>query len=290
MSAAKYWLLAARPKTLVVSVTPLAVGGSLAYVESGSFHWLPWLAALAAAMAIQIGTNLYNDAADFERGADTPARLGPKRAVAEGWLSVSAVRRGALVSFATAFLLGIYLAGVGGWPIVALGLASLACGYAYTGGPKPIAYTPLGELFVLAFFGLAAVGGTYYLQTLTLSWTAIGAGLAVGLPAAAVLVINNYRDLETDKRVGKHTLATYIGRPSSRHLYGLMLVSPPALGLLLVPHPLLKWLPWLVLPLALWLMRQLWVLAVDQRLNALLARTAQYQLLFGALLCIALLA
>lgn len=290
MATLHYWLLAARPKTLVVTITPLIVGGTLARIDSGTLHWPVWLAALLAAMAIQIGTNLHNDAADFERGTDTPDRLGPRRAAAQGWLSPQAVRHGAFACFAVAFLLGIYLVWIGGWPIVALGLASLACGYAYTGGPRPIAYTPLGELFVLAFFGLAAVGGTYYLQTLTLTPAALVAGLAVGLPAAAVLVINNYRDLETDRRAGKHTLATYIGRAASRHLYSAMLLLPLALGLQLIPHTGLRWLPWLALPLALWLMRRLWTLPVDQRLNALLARTAQYQLLYGVLLCAALLA
>jgi 1,4-dihydroxy-2-naphthoate octaprenyltransferase len=285
-----YWLLAARPKTLFVTITPLIVGGTLAHVDTGTFLWLPWLVALLAAMGIQIGTNLHNDAADFERGTDTPDRLGPQRATAQGWLSPQSVRRGAYSCFAITFLLGIYLAWIGGWPIVALGLVSLACGYAYTGGPRPIAYTPLGEMFVLLFFGFAAVGGTFYLQTLTLSAATLIAGLGVGLPAAAVLVINNYRDLDTDRRAGKHTLTSYIGRPASRLLYSAMLLLPLALGLLLVPHASLRWLPWLALPMALWLMHRLWTLPIDQRLNVLLARTAQYQLLYGVLLCSALLA
>jgi 4-hydroxybenzoate polyprenyltransferase len=131
-----YWLLAARPKTLFVTITPLIVGGTLAHVDTGTFLWLPWLVALLAAMGIQIGTNLHNDAADFERGTDTPDRLGPQRATAQGWLSPQSVRRGAYSCFAITFLLGIYLAWIGGWPIVALGLVSLACGYAYTGGPR----------------------------------------------------------------------------------------------------------------------------------------------------------
>jgi 1,4-dihydroxy-2-naphthoate octaprenyltransferase len=285
----KYWLLAARPKTLVVTLTPLLVGGTLAYVETGLFHWAPWLTALLAAIAIQIGTNLHNDVSDYERGADTPERLGPRRATAENWLSAAAVHRAAFFCFGLSFLLGIYLVWLGGWPIVLLGLASLLAGYGYTGGPRPIAYTPLGELFVLLFFGLAAVGGTYYLQTLHLSWDAIMAGFAVGLPAAAVLVINNYRDLETDIKAGKRTLTTYIGRVRSRYLYALMILLPLPLALLLNPQPLLRWLPWLSLPMALWLLHQLWHLPIDQRLNALLARTAQYQLLFGGLFCLALL-
>jgi len=288
MMIVKYWLLAIRPKTLLMSLTPLLVGGALAHAETGLFQWTPWLAALLAAICIQIGTNLHNDVSDYERGADTPERLGPKRATAERWLSASAVRRGAFISFGLSFGLGVYLAWLGGWPIVLLGLTSLLAGFSYTGGPRPIAYTPLGELFVLLFFGIAAVAGTYYLQTMTLSWSAIVAGVAIGLPAAAVLLINNYRDLQSDLKAGKRTLATYMGRPRSRYLYAMMMLLPSLLVLQLNPDQLLRWLPWLSLPMVIWLIRQLWILPIDERLNGLLARTAQYQLLFGILVCIAL--
>jgi 1,4-dihydroxy-2-naphthoate octaprenyltransferase len=288
MTALKFWLLAARPKTLLMSLTPLLVGGTLAFAENGEFYWMPWLAALLAAIGIQIGTNLHNDVSDYERGADTPERLGPRRATAEGWLSATAVRRGALISFGLSFGLGIYLVWLGGWPILLLGLASLLAGFSYTGGPMPIAYTPLGELFVLLFFGIAAVSGTYYLQTMTLSWTVVIAGIAVGLPAAAVLLINNYRDLETDLKAGKRTLATFVGRPVSRYFYSVMTLLPLVLVLPLVPDPLLRWLPWMTLPMIFWLIYQLWTLPIDLQLNALLAHTAQYQLLFGILLCLAL--
>ena len=288
MMIVKYWLLAIRPKTLLMSLTPLLVGGALAHAETGLFQWTPWLAALLAAICIQIGTNLHNDVSDYERGADTPERLGPKRATAERWLSASAVRRGAFISFGFSFGLGVYLAWLGGWPIVLLGLTSLLAGFSYTGGPRPIAYTPLGELFVLLFFGIAAVAGTYYLQTMTLSWSAIVAGVAIGLPAAAVLLINNYRDLQSDLKAGKRTLATYMGRPRSRYLYAMMMLLPSLLVLQLNPDQLLRWLPWLSLPMVLWLIRQLWILPIDEQLNGLLARTAQYQLLFGILVRIAL--
>ena len=288
MTALKFWLLAARPKTLLMSLTPLLVGGTLGYVESGEFYWIPWLAALLAAIGIQVGTNLHNDVSDYERGADTPDRLGPRRATAEGWLSATAVRRGALISYGLSFGLGIYLVWLGGWPILLLGLASLFAGFSYTGGPMPIAYTPLGELFVLLFFGIAAVSGTYYLQTMALSWTVVIAGVAVGLPAAAVLLINNYRDLETDLKAGKRTLATFVGRPISRYLYSIMVLLPLVLVLLLNPHPVLRWLPWLTLPMIFWLIHQLWTLPIGFQLNALLARTAQFQLLFGIFLCLAL--
>jgi len=288
MTALKYWLLAARPKTLLMSLTPLLVGGTLAYVESGEFYWSPWLTALLAAIGIQVGTNLHNDVSDFERGADTPERLGPRRATAEGWLSATAVRRGALISFGFSFGLGIYLVWLGGWPILLLGLISLLAGFSYTGGPMPIAYTPLGEIFVLLFFGIAAVSGTYYLQTMGLSWTAVIAGVTVGLPAAAVLLINNYRDLETDLKAGKKTLATFIGRPGSRYLYSTMVLLPLVLALSLNPHPVLRWFPWLTLPMVSWLIHQLWTLPIGLQLNTLLAYTAQFQLLFGIFLCLAL--
>lgn len=170
---------------------------------------------------------------------------------------------------------------------MALGLCSIAAGYAYTGGPYPIAYTPLGEFFVLLFFGIAAVGGVYYLQTMTLSLDSVIAGVMVGLPAAAVLVINNYRDLDTDRRAKKHTLIHYIGRSSGRHLYALMLLLPIALAVFLATQANLYWLPLLALPVAIWLIHRLNTSPIDTRLNALLARTAQYQLILGLCFCTA---
>ncbi|MBU0500505.1 MAG: 1,4-dihydroxy-2-naphthoate polyprenyltransferase [Gammaproteobacteria bacterium] len=284
-----HWLLAARPKTLSLSVTPLLVGAALVHADGGVFHAIPWLAALVAALCIQIGVNLHNDAADFERGADTPDRLGPRRATAEGWLSSGQVRRGAFACFAAAFLIGFYLAWVGGWPIVLLGLASLAAAHAYSGGPWPVSHTPLGEIFVLLFFGLAAVGGTYYLLTASLTGPALIGGLVAGLPAAAVLLINNYRDRETDRRAGRRTLAILLGRSTTRRLYGLLLLVPLALCLTINPDPLWRWLPLLALPLALGLLFRLERQSIDSGLNRLLAQTAQYQLALGLLLALSLL-
>ncbi len=284
-----HWLLATRPKTLSLSVTPLIVGGALAHAGGGGFHLIPWLAALIAALCIQAGVNLHNDAADSERGADTPDRLGPRRATAEGWLAAAQVRRGAMACFALAFLIGLYLAWIGGWPIVALGLASLAAAYAYSGGPWPIAYSPLGEVFVLLFFGLAATGGTYYLMTASLTGPALIAGFIVGLPAAAVLLVNNYRDLDSDRRAGRHTLAILLDRPAARRLYGLLLLTPLALCPMINPDPLWRWLPLLALPLALSLIQRLESQPIDSGLNPLLAQTAQYQLALGLLLVLPLL-
>ena len=211
MKTSTAWFLACRPKTLSVSLSPVLVGSAIAWHDSGALLWLPLLAAALGAAFIQIGTNLFNDVGDFLRGTDTPDRLGPKRATAEGWLTPGKVKASAWLSFALAFLCGIYLVWHGGWAIVAIGLASLAAGWAYTGGPKPIAYGPLGEVFVFIFFGLVAVGGSYYLQTFSLTATALAAAALVGIHAAAVITVNNYRDLDGDARSGKNTLAVRLG-------------------------------------------------------------------------------
>ncbi len=203
------WVLAARPKTLPLTMSPVIAGVSLAIAETGTFAPFTALCTLLAAMAIQIGANLYNDASDFERGTDGLDRLGPRRATAQGWFSARQVKTAAHLMFALAFVLGIFLLVRGGWPILTIGLASLAAGYAYTGGPKPIAYGPFGEIYVLLFFGIAAVGGSHYLQTLSFGWPAFWTGVALGLPAAAVLVVNNYRDLETDRVAGGRRFATF---------------------------------------------------------------------------------
>lgn len=286
----KYWLIAIRPKTLSVAVVPVLVGSVLAWLHVGSLAWPVLTAALLAAMLIQVGTNLHNDAADFERGADHPeTRLGPARVTAEGWLSAVQVKRGALVSFGLAMLLGLYLIGVGGWPILVLGLASVLAGLAYTGGPRPVAYSALGELFVWVFFGLVAVAGSYYLQTGRLSWAALLAGALVGMPAAAVLVVNNYRDLDNDRQVGKHTLAVRLGRRATRIEYALLMLLPfVLLPLLMLPGGATPGglLPLLTLPWALQLVRRFGGEPPGPVFNRLLAATAQFQLGFGLLLCL----
>lgn len=289
----KYWLIATRPKTLSVALTPVLVGGALAWVQDSALSWTVLGMALLAALLIQIGVNLHNDAADYERGADHSAtRLGPARATAQGWLTASQVKRGAAVCFGLALLCGFYLAYVGGWPIILIGLASIAAGLAYTGGPRPIAYSSLGELFVLLFFGLAAVAGTYYLQTGRFSWASLVAGALVGMPAAAVLVVNNYRDLDNDRLVGKNTLAVRLGRRASQLEYALLMLAPFALLPLLRPLGLagFGWLaPVAALPWALRLVRRFQLEKPGPVFNQLLAATAQFQLGFGLLLCLGLL-
>ena len=282
------WFLACRPKTLSVSLSPVLVGTAVAWHDTHRILWLPLLAAAFGAAFIQIGTNLFNDVGDYLRGTDTPERLGPKRATAEGWLAAGAVRSGAWLAFALAFLCGIYLVVHGGWPIVAIGLASLAAGWAYTGGPKPIAYGPLGELFVFVFFGLVAVGGSYYLQTLSLTPVALLGAALVGLHAAAVITVNNYRDHDGDARNGKRTLAVLLGRPATRRVYAAEMLAPYLLLPLLAPA--LGWasaLPLLSLPLALALIQRFRRTPPGPEFNAILAATAALQLAFALLLALA---
>ena len=287
MKSSTAWFLACRPKTLSVSLSPVLVGTAIAWHDSGTLLWLPLLAAALGAAFIQIGTNLFNDVGDFLRGTDTPGRLGPKRATAEGWLTPGMVKAGAWLSFALAFLCGIYLVWHGGWPIVAIGLASLAAGWAYTGGPKPIAYGPLGEVFVFLFFGLVAVGGSYYLQTLTLTPMALVAGTLVGIHAAAVITVNNYRDLDGDAKSGKNTLAVHFGRPAMRRLYTVQLLTPYALLPLLAGLGWHALLPLLSLPLALKLIQRFHHETPGPVFNSILAASAGLQLLFAILLSLA---
>ena len=285
------WLQAVRPHTLTLSAVPVVVGGALAVNETGQVQGPALLAALVGAVLIQAGTNLHNDAADFERGNDGPDRLGQRSLVATGVLSAAEVMRAATACFTLSALIGLYLVVVGGWPILALGVLSILSGWAYTGGPRPIAYTPLSELFVMAFFGLGAVGGTYWLAAGRLSVAAIVAGLAIGSFATAVLLVNNHRDVAADARVGRWTLAMLLGASGSRAFFAVLMIAPFALlaplGALL-PHGL-PWLAMAPLPAALWLS---WRLALEPRgplLNRILAQTAQTQLAYGLALCLGLL-
>ena len=284
MNKTTAWFLACRPKTLSVSLSPVLVGTAVAWHDTQALLWLPLLAAALGAAFIQIGTNLFNDVGDFLRGTDTPGRLGPKRATAEGWLTPGMIKAGAWFSFALAFLCGIYLVWHGGWPIVAIGLASLAAGWAYTGGPKPIAYGPLGEVFVFIFFGLVAVGGSYYLQTLNITPLALLAASLVGIHAAAVITVNNYRDHDGDQANGKNTLAVCLGRPATRHIYAGEMLAPYALLPLLAELGWPAALPLLSLPLALKLIGRFRREAPGPVFNNILAATAGLQLLFALLL------
>jgi len=284
----KYWLLALRPKTLTISIIPVITGSALGWSQSGSLSVPVMLTALLVALLIQIGTNLHNDAADHASGTDDPAtRLGPPRAVAQGWLTAQHVQRAALSSFLLAFLFGLYLVGVGGWPILLLGLLSIGAGYSYSGGPRPIARSGSGEVFVLFFFGVVAVSGSAYLQAGRFTVAAVLCGLLLGLPAAAVLVVNNHRDRKSDARAGRQTLAVHYGSKLSQRLYTLGILTPfvllPLVQWLSVAAPV-SFLPWLVLPWAIRLIIRFTRIDKSRDFNPLLAETALFQFVLGLVL------
>jgi 1,4-dihydroxy-2-naphthoate polyprenyltransferase len=284
------WIMAARPRTLILSMTPVAVGAALAWALDGKIYALAILAALIGSMFIQLGTNLHNDVADSELGGDGTDRVGPPRVTASGLLDGTAVKRGAAACFAASALMGVYLVFVGGWPILLLGILSIVAGWAYTGGPLPIAYTPLGELFVVAFFGVGAVCGTYWLCTAYLGPAAIEAGVALGLLAAAVLLVNNYRDAEADARVGRKTLTILAGPRITIWVYAAMLLIPfallPVIGDALRERHV--WPALVALPPALVLIYRFVHEPRGRGFNQILIRTAQLQFLFGLLLCLGL--
>jgi 1,4-dihydroxy-2-naphthoate octaprenyltransferase len=284
-SAALAWWLALRPKTLSAGFVPVWVGTALT-AGMPPAHPARALMATCCALLIQVGTNLYNDYADFCRGADTAERLGPRRATQQGWLRPKQVLWGACLAFGLALVGGLYLIYCGGWPILLIGAVSLLMGFAYTGGPYPLAYHGLGELFVFVFFGLVAVGGSSYLQDLQAPTPVVWMmGGSIGLLACAVLVVNNLRDIPTDAQSAKKTLAVRLGAPATRWLYAGLLLGAYVLPLIAICRGCGHGLGWafLSLPWALLALRQIRV-AQGAQLNGLLAHTAQLQLIFGALL------
>jgi 1,4-dihydroxy-2-naphthoate octaprenyltransferase len=239
---------------------------------------------------LQVGANFANDVFDFERGADTADRLGPQRATQQGWITPAQMKRAMWLAFAAATLTGLYLTYVAGWPVLALGLVSIAAAYLYTGGPHPYGYLGLGDLAVFLFFGLGAVAGTYFVQALTVSQLALAASVPIGALATAILVVNNLRDIETDARAGKRTLAVRLGDGATRVYYFVLLGVAYLVPLLLWWRGLADaWvmLPWASLPLALPLaarMRHERGLA----LNGCLVRTARLEVVFGVLFALGL--
>jgi 1,4-dihydroxy-2-naphthoate octaprenyltransferase len=290
--AASPWWLAARPKTLTASLAPVIVGTGLAYGLSGT-PVRGWLAvvALLSAMCIQVATNLVNDAADFERGADTAERLGPTRVTQSGLLRGRHVMMAAGVFFLLASLLGIPLIVAGGVPILVIGLLSIAAGYAYTAGPFPLAYLGLGEVFVVLFFGVAAVKGmAYVLAGQSLSPWAELAALQVGLQSATLLAINNARDISGDRLAGKRTLAVRWGERFARFEVAVLVAAPFALGALWLAagRTLAAVLPLVTIVIAVRLMRGAWNEPPSRRYNVFLAQSALLQLVFSVLLAIGL--
>ncbi|UCG63330.1 MAG: 1,4-dihydroxy-2-naphthoate polyprenyltransferase [Candidatus Zixiibacteriota bacterium] len=226
------WILAARPKTLWAAVSPVIIGIAMA-VKSDAFHFLSALAALFGAVMIQIGTNYTNDYFDFKKGADTDNRLGPTRATQAGLVSPGAMRTATLVVFGLAVVAGIYLVWRGGIPILVIGLLSILFGVLYTAGRYALGYTGLADLFVLIFFGPVAVGGTYFVQTLTINWTVIIAGIAPGLFSVAILSVNNLRDIDNDRAAGKKTLPVRFGSAFAKYEYLLAIIVASLIPVLL---------------------------------------------------------
>ncbi len=282
----RIWLMAARPKTLPAAIAPVLVGTALA-IEAGIFHPLAFLAALLGSVFIQIGTNLANDYSDARRGTDTEDRLGPMRVTAGGLAPPRQVLLATYATFGLAVLCGVYLVAVAGPELLLVGVASILAGVTYTGGPKPYGYEGLGELFVFLFFGVVAVVGSYYVQIQQLPWQAFVLSVPVGLLAAAILVVNNVRDLETDRRAGKRTLAVRLGPERTRTLYAGMIAAAFASPLIpLLAGSFTAWLllVWLAAPIALPLVRNVRERTDGPSLNRTLAGTGMLQLVFSLLL------
>jgi len=281
----RVWLLAARPATLAAAFVPVAVGCACAAAVSG-FRLGPALATLFAAVLIQIGTNFANDVLDHEKGADTDQRVGPIRATQAKLLTPRQMWWGTILVFVGAAVIGTYLAILGGWPIVVIGVLSILCGIAYTGGPFPLGYNGLGDLFVLVFFGFVAVCGTAYVQIGAVPEIAWWAAVPVGALAAAILAVNNLRDRRTDVLVGKRTLAVRLGPRVARAQYTLLIAASyciPLLLALLTTSSGWVLLPWLTLPAAIYLIKGIYGPEQGPKLNRILVHTAQLLLIHGIL-------
>ncbi len=283
----KQWLLAVRPKTLSAAVVPVLVGSALAAHEPTAVTWWVFFCALAGSVLIQIATNLINDALDFRKGADTGERLGPIRVTQAGLLDAETVMRMAWVCLMLAALFGIPLLYRGGWPMLIVGLSSIAAAYAYTGGPYPLAYHGLGELFVILFFGFIAVGGTFYAHSLQLTRSALWAGYAVGALATVLIVINNLRDAGSDRLSNKRTLAVRFGDGFARLEIVFFALTP------FIAIAVMAWmrsqygflLPLAALPVAILLLIRVWR-SRGAELNRCLAIASALQWAFGVLFVI----
>jgi 1,4-dihydroxy-2-naphthoate octaprenyltransferase len=284
------WRLAIRPPTLTAAIAPVIVGTAVA-ARDDALRIVPALAALAGALALQVAANLANDVSDFRRGADTEQRIGPPRVTQLGLLTERDVIKGLWVAVGLASIAGLYLAAVAGWPVIAIGLASILALLSYTGGPWPFGYRGLGEVFVFAFFGVAAVVGTYYVQALEVTGQAIAASIPVGFTVSAILVVNNVRDIRTDRIAGKRTLAVILGPRLARlHFLVTIVAAYAAAALLWLVGEFSAWtmLAFLSLPLA-WAPTAA-VLAQTEgpALNMALRATARLHLIFGLLLAVGL--
>lgn len=288
MMKLKAWILAARPKTLSASLVPIVAAVGLVRGLGYEIQWWIVACALLASFCIQIGTNLVNDAMDFKKGADTETRVGPARVTQQGIFSFTQVMAAAAVFFAVAAAFGIPLVIHGGWPILAIGLVSILMGYAYTSGPVPLAYYGLGDLFVILFFGLVAVGGLFYLLTGTYTLPALITGLQIGFLSTVLIAINNLRDIHTDVLVNKKTMAVRLGLTGGRLWVALMIFAPFVGGYYWLS--IQRWwvyiVPLMSFPLGLLIARRIFRTAPGAEYNRYLALSSLYSLVFSVLLAI----
>jgi len=284
-SKLRVWVLAARQKTLWAAVAPVLIGTAMAF-EDRAGHWPSALAALVGAVLIQIGTNFANDYFDFKKGADQHERLGPTRMTQAGLIKPHSMRTATIIAFSLVLLVGIYLVWRGGWPIAIIGLLSILFGIMYTGGPYPLGYHSLGEVFVLIFFGPVAVGGTYYVQALDINSIVLLAGLSPGLFSVAILTVNNLRDVESDKLTGKKTLAVRFGKTFARVQYLLSIVIAtllPVFFCLTTHRHFFSLLSLLVLPVAISAIKTVFSKTDGAALNNVLATTGKLLLLYSVI-------
>lgn len=288
MTKATVWIRAARPQTLAAAFVPVLVGAALT-IRDGTFDWLPSVVALVCAFLIQIGTNFANDYFDFVKGADTDNRIGFERATAQGLVPARHMLTATIITLGLAFLLGLYLVWHAGWVILLIGVLSLSCGVLYTGGPFPLGYNGLGDLFVFIFFGIVAVTGTYYVNALEWSAASFWASLAVGALCTNILVVNNLRDIEQDRPAGKNTIGVLFGENALRWEYVIML----AVALAIPPHFFFRldyhwsiFIPFLSLPVGIVLLKKIWMERNKSKFNKILEQTAGFMTLFGILFSI----
>ncbi len=282
------WVLAARPKTLSASLVPILATVGLVYGSQKHINWSTVVYTLISCFCIQIGTNLVNDAMDFKKGADTEKRIGPKRVTQSGLFTFKQVMLAAAIFFVLATVAGTPLVILGGWPIILIGIVSILMGYAYTSGPMPLAYHGLGDLFVILFFGLIAVGGLYYLLLGSYSLDAFILGLQIGFLSTVLIAINNLRDFETDKLVNKKTLAVRFGVKVSRYWIGFLLFAPFITGYYWLY--IQKWwvyiVPLVSFPLAMSLSKKIFRNEPSELYNSYLAQAAAYSLIFSVLIAL----
>lgn len=290
MSSVKAWLLAARPKTLPAAAAPVVVASALAYLD-GRFDVFPALAALLGALLLQVGSNVANDLYDFERGSDAGERLGPVRVTQAGLIPVEQVRRGMYLIFGLAALIGLYLVFHAGWVVVAIGLAAIFAAIAYTGGPFPYGYHGLGDVFVFIFFGLAATVGTYYVQGHTTSALAWWLAIVMGLLIVGILVVNNIRDIESDRQANKRTLAVIFGLKFAQREYTVCIIGAYLIPVVIWSLGLMPVTGFLVLlstPMAVRLVQTIYT-EQGRALNEVLAGTGRLTLIYAVLFSVGIL-